>query len=148
MVGSATVAAYKLEFYEDARGDQPVRRWLTEELSRSQRVALGEAMREQLQERGVGVCATQYGKQLGGGLFEFRLRRDHSAPAVRGMDPAEGPRILLRVFCHAFGDRVILLLGGYDKGASPSPRRQHEEIAVARRRLEDWRRRQAGPRGA
>jgi len=46
------------------------------------------------------------------------------------------------VFCHAYGNRVVLLLGGYDKGADPSPRRQNEEIALTRARLGDWRRRQ------
>jgi hypothetical protein len=42
------------------------------------------------------------------------------------------------VFCHAYGDRVILLLGGYDKGRDPSSRRQEREIALARSRLTDW----------
>lgn len=40
-------------------------------------------------------------------------------------DPAgetdEG-EILLGVFCHAFGDRVVLLLGGYEKAAAPADR--------------------------
>ncbi len=126
------MATYTLEFYEDERGDKPVLRWIREGLSRSQRASLGQAMREVLQEEGVGVCGTEFGRQLGGGLFEFRLRR-----SVEG----EGERILLRVFCHAYGNRVVLLLGGYDKGADPSPRRQHEEIAIARSRLATWRRR-------
>lgn len=65
-------------------------------------------------------------KRLGHGLFEFRLRE-------------EG--LLLRVFCHAYGDRVVLLLSGYDKGEDPGQRRQEMEIAEARRRLEAWRRR-------
>ena len=126
------MATYTLEFYEDERGDKPVLRWIREELTLTQRYELGQAMREQLQARGVGVCATEYGKQLGKGLFEFRLRRS--------VDDA-GEQILLRVFCHAYGNKVVLLLGGYDKGANPSARRQGDEIALARRRLADWRRR-------
>jgi hypothetical protein len=141
------VATYQLEFYEDASGDSPVRRWLTEGLTRAQRFALGQAMREQLQAKGVGVCGTAFGKQLGKGLFEFRLRRDASALALPGSLPAGSSRILLRVFCHAYGDRIVLLLGGYDKGADPSPRRQNDEIAIARARLSDWRRRHGGPKG-
>lgn len=133
MLGSPPVATYELEFYEDERGDKPVLRWVREGLTRTQRLALGQAMREVLEERGIGVCATDYGKQLGKGLFEFRLRRSVGAAEER---------ILLRVFCHAYGNKVVLLLGGYDKGADPSPRRQNEEIAVARRRLAEWRRRQ------
>lgn len=133
MLGSRAVATYRLEFYEDARGDKPVLRWIREELTRTQRAALGRAMREVLQERGIGVCGTEFGRQLGMGLFEFRLRR-----VAEGDDAT---RILLRVFCHAYGDRVVLLLGGYDKGADPSPRRQNDEIAIARSRLAGWRRR-------
>jgi hypothetical protein len=146
-MGSPLVATYQLEFYEDANGDSPVRRWLIEELTRTQRFALGQAMREQLQAKGVGVCGTAFGKQLGKGLFEFRLRRDASALASPEGLPGESARILLRVFCHAYGDRIVLLLGGYDKGADPSTRRQSDEIAIARHRLADWRRRHGRPRG-
>jgi hypothetical protein len=132
VLGSRAVAGYELEFYEDERGDKPVLRWIREELTRTQRSAVGQAMREVLQEKGVGVCGTEFGRQLGKGLFEFRLRRSVEAT---------GERLLLRVFCHAYGNRIVLLLGGYDKGADPSPRRQDEEIAVARSRLVEWRRR-------
>ncbi len=132
MLGSRAVATYRLEFYEDERGDKPVLRWIREELTRTQRAVLGQAMREVLQEEGVSVCGTEFGRQLGKGLFEFRLRRS--------VEEA-GARILLRVFCHAYGDRIVLLLGSYDKGADPSPRRQDEEISVARSRLASWRRR-------
>jgi hypothetical protein len=146
-MGFRVMATYQLEFYEDAAGGSPVRRWLAEELTRTQRFALGQAMREQLQVLGVGVCGTAFGKQLGKSLFEFRLRRDASALALPGTIPAGSSRILLRVFCHAYGDRIVLLLGGYDKGADPSPRRQGKEIAIARDRLADWGRRHGGPRG-
>jgi len=44
-------------------------------------------------------------------------------------------RIVLRVFCHACGERLILLLGGYDKGSAPTKSRQRIEIAIARARL-------------
>ena len=37
-------------------------------------------------------------------------------------------RILLRVFVHFHGSRVILLLGGYDKGKDPSEKKQQREI--------------------
>ncbi len=81
-------------------------------------------MRAILQEQGIGVCGSAFGRQLGEGVFEFRLR--------------EGP-LLARIFCHAHGARVILLLGAYDKGRDPSRRRQNREIALARSRLADWR---------
>jgi hypothetical protein len=136
---------FTLEFYEDENGDQPVLRWLREQLTPTQRRAIGVAMHEILRAEGVGVCRTSYGKQLGGGLFEFRLRHD-AAEILHSLGKPARPeatseRILLRVFCHAHGDRLVLLLGGYDKGADPSAKRQQKEIAVARRRLADWKRR-------
>jgi phage-related protein len=139
---------YRIEFYEDGRGNQPVLHWLREELTAAQRRAIGVAMREVLEEMGVGVCKTEFGRQLGGGLFEFRLRQDAEEVLRRvGKEPRraepKGERILLRVFCHAHGDQVILLLGGYDKGRDPKDRRQQREIDMARERLADFRRRPA-----
>lgn len=119
--------SFLLEFYEDMNGNQPVREWLLRDLSSKDRRTVGTAMRAILQQQGVDVCGSNFGRQLGQGLFEFRLR--------------EGP-LLARVFCHAHGRRVILLLGAYDKGRDPSPRRQEREIASARARLADWSQRQ------
>lgn len=146
MLGSRAVAEYELEFYEDENGDQPVRRWLRDELSPRKRRALGAAMQRVLQTLGIGVCATEYGKQLGRGLFEFRLRGQDLAKVLPAgaRDPAEA-KVLLRVFCHAYGDRIVLLLAGYDKGQHPSARRQSTEIALARSRLRDWQRRGGTP---
>lgn len=138
------MATYRIEFYEDEHGDAPVRRWLREELTLPKRQALGYAMQVVLQRLGVTVCGTEFGKQLGGGLFEFRLRRDLRDRVSTGAAPG---RFLFRVFCHAYGDRLVLLLAGYDKGEDPSPRRQDAEIALARARLLDWQRRRAAPSG-
>jgi hypothetical protein len=140
---SAAVADYEIEFYEDEHGDAPVLRWLREDLSPRKRRALGTAMRRVLQVLGVGICGTEFGKQLSKGLFEFRLRGADLvkiAPAVSG-DVAE-TKMLLRVFCHAHGDKLILLVGGYDKGEHPTSRRQSAEIALARKRLKEWQQRQ------
>lgn len=134
---------FQIDFYEDERGGSPVLRWLREDLTPTQRRAIGVAMAEILQAQGIGVCSTAYGKQLGDGLFEFRLRHD-AAEILRSVGKLARPepggeRILLRVFCHAHGDRIVLLLGGYDKGADPSVKRQRREIAEARRRLVSFR---------
>jgi phage-related protein len=118
---------YTLEFYEDPSGRQPVRQWIKQELTPEDRRTVGAAMREILQQHGISVCGTQFGSQLGHGLFEFRLHEED---------------LLVRVFCHAYGNRVILLLGAYHKGRDPSPRRQAREIEVARARLEQWKVRQ------
>jgi hypothetical protein len=54
-----------------------------------------------LQQQGISVCGTPFGKQLGEGLFEFRLRE-------------EG--LLVRVFCHAYGNQIVLLLSWLRQG--------------------------------
>lgn len=114
---------HRLEFYEDPDGNQPVRHWLRYEISPEDRRTIGAAMRQILQQQGIGVCGTSFGRQLGSGLFEFRLRED---------------QLVARIFCHAYGDRLILLLAGYNKGRDPSERRQQSEIALARARLREW----------
>jgi hypothetical protein len=45
----------------------------------------------------------------------------------------------LRVFCHAHGDKVVLLLAGYDKAERPNARYQQAQISLAKARLKDWR---------
>ena len=141
---------FTLEFYQTPDGDEPARRWMEKRLSAPQRRALSTALRLILTVHGVGVCSSEYGRQVGRGLFEFRLDEDeatllhkwsHASAAPR---PARsGERILLRVFCHAHCDRIVLLLGGYDKGSDPGRRKQQREIARARARLDDFLRRQS-----
>ncbi len=120
------VVPYEIEFYEDNAGRKPCLEWIRELGARERRV-LGTALREILQQQGIRVCSSPFGKQLGEGLFEFRLREDN---------------LLLRVFCHAYGNQIVLLLSGYDKGKHPGSRRQQREIAEARKRLSAWRQRQ------
>jgi hypothetical protein len=137
---------FTLEFYRSPNGRVPARDWMRH-LTTYKRRALAAALRLVLASHGLGVCATPYGRQLGHGLFEFRLDEDEaslrrkwgSEPGRSGVPPGSGGRILLRVFCHATGARVILVLGGYDKGRDPSPRRQQREITQARARLREFR---------
>jgi hypothetical protein len=90
---------------------------------------------------GPDVCATEYGKHLGKGLFEFRIRHDEAVIRGKAGQDSAGKRteVLLRIFCHAYGDRIVMLLGGYDKGAAPSKKRQDREIEKARERLRSFR---------
>jgi len=67
---------FEIIFYEDEHGDKPVLRWIHEELTPFQRRTLGKAMKHILPKLGINVCGTEFGKQLGGGLFEFRLNLD------------------------------------------------------------------------
>lgn len=137
--------AWQLEVYETEDGRQPFTTWV-EKLSETKFVSLDAALRIVLSERGLDLGRTEWLKPLGDGLHEFRVR--HDSDEIRQMfagERAQGrrrERILLRVFVHFHGSRVVLLLGGYDKGKDPSERRQQREIGVARKHLADWRRRQ------
>jgi hypothetical protein len=98
--------------------------------------------------QGIDLVRIEWLKALGEGLHEFRIR--HTAAEVArlfgGVDvaPPAGPteKVLLRVFVHFHGQKVILLLGGYDKGDDPKERRQQREIQSARRLLTQFRERQ------
>ncbi len=90
--------------------------------------------------RGIDLARTEWLKALGEGLHEFRVR--HDAEEVARMFGGDVPevdgqseKVLLRVFVHFYGQKVVLLLGGYDKGDDPKERRQQREIAEARRLL-------------
>jgi len=113
-------------------------------------------MRTVLQVNGVAVCRSSWGRKVHAeGVYEFRLRMTGKAvinleAEIHGINEAEararfgGDRsedILLRVFFHPHGDKLILLLGGYDKGKDASGKRQQAEIRLAVSRLREFRRR-------
>ncbi len=139
-------APYSLEFFEDENGDEPVLRWLRG-LSPRKRRAMGVALFEILQHEGPYVVGTNFGKPIGGGIFEFRLDQDSAEILARKgkrarPEKSEPAKILLRVFCHAHGNKIILLLAGYDKGERPTARHQQEQIQLAKERLKSWKARQ------
>ena len=53
-------------------------------------------------------------------------------------DERDKEPILLRVYCHAYGDKIVLLLAGYDKQADPSKKRENDEIKLGRKRLTEF----------
>lgn len=116
---------FTIEFYEDERGVVPAAKWIDSLDGHAERV-LAAALENVLAHLGIDVCGTEYGTHLGKGLFEFRVKE---------------ASLLLRVFCHAHGDKVVLLLGGYDKGRDPSAKRQQTEITRARKLLKEFRER-------
>ena len=142
---------FTIEFFEDDDGRRPVEDWMESALTALELAALLSAFERVLSHLGVGVCGSEWGKQLGEGIFEFRVR--HTAQEITSMfggarSGGERGKILLRVFCHAYGKKIVLLLNGYDKGADPSEKRQQKEIAVARKRLVEFRERLARSRKA
>lgn len=136
--------AWEVEFYEEEGRRCPVREFLAD-LEPEKRMAMIAAIEVVLMPRGLAVCETEYGRQLGDGLFEFRVRHDEQTTLAKAGRQSSGDQVrrrrhvLLRLFCHAYGEKIVLLLGGYDKGADPSGRRQSREIETARRRLRSFR---------
>lgn len=133
---------WTINFYEDEDGGIPVATWL-DSLSPAARAAVLACLEHIVRPRGLDVCRTDFGKQLGDGLFELRIRQDAATIANRAGvevsgEPQPTERLLLRVFCHAYGKRVILLLGAYDKLGDTSTRRQSREIKLAKQRLRSF----------
>ncbi len=146
-------SVFEIEFYKAPDGSKPVLDWIKNDLSPTKRRALGSAMRRILQQHGVQVCRNHWGKKVHpDGLYEFRVRMtgrqvlnlqteihgttEHATRTRLGIDTSE--EILLRVFFHPHGDKILLLLGGYDKGQDPNAKRQQTEIKLALGRLTAW----------
>ena len=147
-----TGGEFVIEFFEDDDGHSPVEAWMDSDLTDMELAALLAGLEHVLRHRGIDVCRTEWGKQLGEGLFEFRIR--HTAAEIERMftDASSGrpagkhEKVLLRVFCHAYGTKIVLLLNGYDKAGDPSDKRQQRAIMLARRRLAEFKERQARER--
>jgi hypothetical protein len=141
---SASPAAWTIEFYEE-KGREPVLDFLRG-LDELKEQALAAALNNVLAYEGIGVCGSSWGKWIAGapGIFEFRVRHDAATILrerglpVPGHIERAGGSVLLRVFCHAHGSKIVLLLAAYDKGKEPSAKRQNTEIARAKQRLKLW----------
>lgn len=111
-----------------------------------EQAVLTAAITEVLQVRGIDVCSGEWGKPLGGGLYEFRVRRSlQSILKEAGSSVPDGlagidRQVLLRVFCTFHGQRIVLLYSGYDKRKDPSRKRQDREIVRARKIHRQWKR--------
>jgi hypothetical protein len=148
--GEPVPPAWSVEVFEADDGTVPFERF-AEDLPGFKFHALDMAVERVLAVKGLDLVRTEWLKPLGGGLHEFRIRRNAAEIARRfGGDPGRSAwrgKVLLRVFVHFHGDRVILLLGGYDKGADPKERRQQREIGEARRLLAQFKQCQRRMRG-
>jgi putative component of toxin-antitoxin plasmid stabilization module len=146
--GSMPESGWELQVFVTDRGVEPFTRFI-DELDEFRWAALDAALRTVLAVRGLDLVRTEWLKPLGQGLHEFRIR--HDADEIKNMfgqstaTSTRAPRgsVLLRVFVHFHGRRVVLLLSGYDKGDDPKERRQQREIAEARRHLTEWRQQEA-----
>lgn len=142
--------------YGDLDGREPFTDWYQRKLTSLQRATVLAALERILAIRGTAVCETEWGKNLGGGLYELRIRHGPDeiaamfAPAdeQRRDEPktSKAPAILLRVYFTTDGPQLVLLLGGYDKGRLGEGRRQQQSIAAARDTLKRMRRERASSR--
>lgn len=115
---------YNLEFYARDNGRQPAKEFI-DGLPEPKKGTLLAAIQTVLAKHGKDVCTTEYGKNLGTSLYEFRVRDDG---------------VLIRVYFHPHGQRMVLLLAGYDKGRFGSGRREQNAIKQARKFLADYKR--------
>jgi hypothetical protein len=142
-----TERRYAIEFYEDDAGNEPALAFMRS-LPGMKKRAIGVAINEVLAYLGPDVADGTFGRNLGAGLYEFRLDQDAEQILRRSGKKArrerdEG-RILLRLFFHPHGDKLLLLLSGYDKGERSSHGHQQEQIEQARRMLNRWKERGKG----
>jgi DNA-binding CsgD family transcriptional regulator/DNA-binding XRE family transcriptional regulator len=75
VTGKRPAAGYEIEFFGRADGSEPVRKFL-DSLSEDKRDALLATLKFILARSGLDVCKSEWGKNLGGGLAELRLRHD------------------------------------------------------------------------
>lgn len=110
-----------------------------------EQAVLHAAIEHVLAVHGIDICSGEWGRPLGSGLYEFRIRRSLQAilsDAGDGTGSIHGSDrpVLIRVFCAFYGNKIVLLYHGYDKRRDPSQKRQQREIARARRLHDEWKR--------
>jgi hypothetical protein len=113
-----------------------------EKLDPYSQAVLTSAIEIVLKAQGHNVCNSHWGKPLKKGLYEFRVGQSLAAICkIANIDPPgdfnADKQLLIRVFFAVEGDRVILLLGGYDKAEDPSDKRHASEIEFARKLLQE-----------
>lgn len=114
-------------------------------LSKYQQLVVDSALLNVLSVEGIGICSGEWGKPLGGGLYEFRIRKSllaienstNETSLMSRTDSRYSP-VLIRIFCTFHGDKIVVLHHGYDKQRDPSAKRQQREIRAARKLHNEW----------
>lgn len=138
---AAVDGTWAVEVFETDDGSMPFERF-ARSLSDFKFAALDMAIKHVLADRGLDLAGTNWLRPLGKGLHEFRVRHDADDMArmfdlASGHAGTKGEEVLLRVFVHFYGEKIILLLGGFDK--SREAKRQQREIDAARSLLVQFR---------
>jgi hypothetical protein len=112
------------EPFEADDGTVPFERFI-DGLSDFKFAALDAAIQHVLAVRGLDLVRTEWLKALGEGLHEFRIR--HDAEEITRMFGGDRPEVggapesvLLRVFVHFYGAKVVLLRAGTTKDLTPN----------------------------
>ena len=115
-------------------------RWYTRQLDKYEQAVLDAAIEFVLEVHGIAICKSEFGKSLGDGLYEFRVRQ--SLNAIRRYadptttpDPGADKTVLLRVFVTFSGNKAVVLFHGLNKGKDSNEKRQQAEIKRARKLL-------------
>jgi hypothetical protein len=120
-------------------------RWLAKDLDQYEQSVFFAAVERILEIQGPDICNSEFGKNFGGGLYEFRIRQSLNAIINYGKSPEDAvllpngdKTVLLRIFVHFYGDKIVLLMHGLNKGADDSEKRQTKEINKAKKILTAW----------
>ena len=65
MVPPVSAGEFTIEFFEDDDGRSPVEEWMDSDLTDLELAALVSGLEHVLSHRGIDVCRTEWGKQLG-----------------------------------------------------------------------------------
>lgn len=153
-MSGADTPAWTVEVWEDPSGHSPFMSSYRK-LGQYEQAVLDAVIEHVLTVHGIDICGWEWGKALGDGLYEVRVRRSldevltWGQPAESGSSKdgsAKTSGVLLRLFVTFHGNRVVLLFNAYDKRRDPSERRQDREIKAARKHLKAWRQEQARDR--
>lgn len=142
--GPVDDVSWGLANYVGPDGRKPFIEWVRD-ISDVKRAAVLTAVRYPLRQFGPDVIEIGMGRNVGKGVFEFYVEHTADEIASRFADaepPVKGPpeEVWLRVFCHAYGNRQIALLGGFDKGRH-GEEAQQRAILRAQRLVSELKRR-------
>ena len=134
---------WKIEIYDGGNFSR-----FFDRIGDAERAVVQAAIEHVLGQKGIDICAGEWGKNLGHGLYELRIRRNLET-LLREYGPPDAlhrvpkgwlkKRILVRIYCTFYGDKIVLLLGGFNKLRHPSPKQEQKEIKAARAALNHWR---------
>ena len=136
---------WSIEIWAPKGKRAPFETWF-DKLDENDQAIVDAVIEKVLKRLGIDICDSTWGKPLGDGLYEVRIKESlHSI--INGDKPeeewetlspgAERP-VLFRIFCAFYGGKIVLLFQGYDKKKDPSAKRQQQEIAKAKKEYKAW----------